>query len=271
MEKGGQRAAAMFLDALVKSVQSLCHGYLEFQDGIEIMGFINLSVDKENSVDCVLKEKVCKTADNATSFISNSYHAKPAPEDGPGGNGGPSGSQAGSSVNSSSRKSNPESRDSEFSSSSRVSLKRKELEDSGEGCSKRPFFHHRHSSSSKTSHSQASNSVPSESSGAQRSESTGGQGLNDLDQVKLTGSGIVLERVNTQNCGGDKSNDFDVTFIKEEYVEEDSAACDFEGSAEQHLAGDQFNSRGKVKSMCLRLCVCHTVPECEVCVSVPNN
>ena len=77
MEKVGDEAAAKFINALIKSVQTLCHGYLEFHSGIEIIGHINLMVDKGTSLDYILKEKVCKNAENSTLFISNSFHAEP--------------------------------------------------------------------------------------------------------------------------------------------------------------------------------------------------
>ncbi|XP_076465018.1 uncharacterized protein LOC143296877 isoform X6 [Babylonia areolata] len=80
MEKLGDESAAKFINALIKSVQTLCHGYLDFQNGVEIIGHINLSVDKGNSLDYILKEKVCKNAENSTLFISNSFHAEPKPE-----------------------------------------------------------------------------------------------------------------------------------------------------------------------------------------------
>ncbi|KAL8604935.1 hypothetical protein ACOMHN_028563 [Nucella lapillus] len=79
-QKEGE-AASKFINALIKSVQTLCHGYLEFQSGIEIIGHINLSVDKGGSLDYILKEKVCKNAENSTLFISNSFHAEAKPEE----------------------------------------------------------------------------------------------------------------------------------------------------------------------------------------------
>ncbi|XP_076460635.1 uncharacterized protein LOC143293558 isoform X2 [Babylonia areolata] len=261
MEKGGHKAADKFLDALIKSVQSLCHGYLEFQNGIEIVGFINLSVDKGNSVDCVLKEKVCKTAENATSFISNSYHAKPLPEEAPSGNSQP-GNQTAPDANSPSRnRRSSETRDSQFPHPSRGSLKRKAPDNtSGEGSSKKAAPHsNSHRSSSENLHQ--SSSVSADSSEADVGESADGSSRSpeDMDHVKLTGSGIVLEPVDGQNCaGGEESSDFDVTFIKEEYVEDETSACDYESSADQQLAGDQFR-RGQNSS----------APFCPISTSSP--
>ena len=77
MEKLGEEAASKFINALIKSVQTLCHGYLEFHNGVQIIGHINLNVDEGTSLDYILKEKVCKDSDNSTLFISNSFHAEP--------------------------------------------------------------------------------------------------------------------------------------------------------------------------------------------------
>ena len=76
MENSSDETAAKFIDALIQALQTLCHGYLEFKTGVEIIGHINLSVDKENSHDYILKEKVCRLEGNS-SFISNSFHAVP--------------------------------------------------------------------------------------------------------------------------------------------------------------------------------------------------
>ncbi|XP_025093327.1 protein sister of odd and bowel-like isoform X42 [Pomacea canaliculata] len=75
-----EESASKFINALIKSVQTLCHGYVDFNNGVEIIGYINLSVDKGSSFDYVLKEKVCKNEENSTLFISNSFHAQPKPD-----------------------------------------------------------------------------------------------------------------------------------------------------------------------------------------------
>ena len=40
MEKLDEESATKFINALIKSVQTLCHGYLDFHNGIEIIGHI---------------------------------------------------------------------------------------------------------------------------------------------------------------------------------------------------------------------------------------
>ena len=76
MEKIGNEPAAKFINALIKSVQTLCHGYLEFNTGIEIVGHINISVDKGSLFHYIVEEKVCKNEENSTLFISNSFFAE---------------------------------------------------------------------------------------------------------------------------------------------------------------------------------------------------
>ncbi|KAH9510189.1 hypothetical protein Btru_043709 [Bulinus truncatus] len=74
-------SANKFISALVKSLQTLCHGYVEFNDGIEIIGHLYLNIDSGASFDYVVKEKVCKNAENSTVFVSKSFQAQgPAEE-----------------------------------------------------------------------------------------------------------------------------------------------------------------------------------------------
>lgn len=71
-------SSSKFIGSLTKFLQSLCNGYVEFEDGVELIGHIYLSVDtgkKGKKIDYVLNEKVCKN-DNSVTFISNSFHAE---------------------------------------------------------------------------------------------------------------------------------------------------------------------------------------------------
>ena len=73
-----QDASAKFMGSLTKFLQSLCNGYVEFDDGVELIGHIYLNVDagkKSQKVNYFLNEKVCKN-DNSVTFISNSFHAQ---------------------------------------------------------------------------------------------------------------------------------------------------------------------------------------------------
>jgi len=49
---------------------------MEFENGIEIVGFINVNVDCNNRVDYVLNEKIQKSTNNSMTFVSNSFLAK---------------------------------------------------------------------------------------------------------------------------------------------------------------------------------------------------
>lgn len=69
-------AANRFISSLSKSLQALCHGCMEFDKGIEIGGYIYVSIDRGSKVDYVLNEMVQKNDNNSMKFISNSYLSK---------------------------------------------------------------------------------------------------------------------------------------------------------------------------------------------------
>ncbi|XP_076469087.1 uncharacterized protein LOC143299655 isoform X1 [Babylonia areolata] len=72
-------SSTKFIGSLTKFLQSLCNGYVEFDDGVELIGHIYLSVDAGKTgktLNYFLNEKVCKN-DNSVTFISNSFHAQP--------------------------------------------------------------------------------------------------------------------------------------------------------------------------------------------------
>jgi hypothetical protein len=67
-----------FIGSLTKYLQSLCHSYVEFDKGVELVGHIFLNVDNaKGKIDYVLNESVCKNGANVVKFTSNSYHAQP--------------------------------------------------------------------------------------------------------------------------------------------------------------------------------------------------
>ena len=68
--------ANRFISSLSKSLQALCHGCMEFDSRIEIMGYINVNIDCGSKVDYVLNEKVQKGHNNSMTFVSNSFLAK---------------------------------------------------------------------------------------------------------------------------------------------------------------------------------------------------
>ncbi|CAG5128591.1 unnamed protein product [Candidula unifasciata] len=68
--------ANRFISSLSKSLQALCHGCMDFDSGIEIVGYINVNIDSGSKVDYVLNEKVLKSTTNSMTFVSNSFLAK---------------------------------------------------------------------------------------------------------------------------------------------------------------------------------------------------
>ena len=69
-------SANSFISALTKSLQALCQGYLEFNNGIEIIGHLYLNIDSESSFDYILRENVKKSSENSTTFVSKSFAAQ---------------------------------------------------------------------------------------------------------------------------------------------------------------------------------------------------
>lgn len=70
-------SSSKFIASLTKFLQSLCNGYVDFENGVELVGHIYLSVDTGKKIDYILHEKVCKNDENSVTFISNSFHAQP--------------------------------------------------------------------------------------------------------------------------------------------------------------------------------------------------
>ena len=291
MEKVGDEAATKFINALIKSVQTLCHGYLEFSSGIEIIGHINLMVDKGTSLDYILKEKVCKNAENSTLFISNSFHAEPKCEQEVSGKNsqqpgnqvvqnkqstetGETGrlSSAISSISSALSGSRERSRrssgtkDSDSSHSQQSTTKRKASDDhSSEFRPSKVSSHHdnvSHSSSESPFPPTSSSPVDSKAALQQLGTSEADMSETMLPQtanvtsdssadigVNLAGS--VLEPVDDQSNpdladrDDDSDGDLEVTFIKEEYVEGERSACEYENSSGQQFVGGP-HQRGKV-------------------------
>ena len=287
MEKMGDEAAAKFINALIKSVQTLCHGYLDFQTGIEIIGHINLSVDKGTSLDYILKEKVCKNAENSTLFISNSFHAEPKPEQEVPGKNSQSDNQVNqnndsadstesgrvssaiSSISSALAASggrprrNSGSKDSSSSHPHQSTAKRKATDDPTSS-----DFHPAKLSSPRHSVSHLSETTypaqsPSPVDSKEALQALGsGVDVSVLPQtasVRTDGSGdigvnlagSVLEPVEDQGNSElaareeDSDGDLEVTFIKEEFMEGEGSACEYENSSGQQF-GRGSHQRGKV-------------------------
>lgn len=73
-----------FVACLVKSLQMLCHGYMEFDDNIEIIGHLNIRIDNSQKLDYIVNEQVSKRGGESTLFHSNSYHSLPPSKSGRG-------------------------------------------------------------------------------------------------------------------------------------------------------------------------------------------
>ena len=72
--------ASRFVSSLVKSIQALCNGYIDFSSSIEVIGHIHLNIDRNKKLDYVLTEEVSKSmSEGSTMFASHSYHSHPPP------------------------------------------------------------------------------------------------------------------------------------------------------------------------------------------------
>ncbi|XP_076461349.1 uncharacterized protein LOC143293889 isoform X8 [Babylonia areolata] len=70
--------ASRFVSSLVKSIQALCNGYIDFSSSIEVIGHIHLNIDRSVKLDYVLTEEVSKSvSEGSTLFASHSYHSQP--------------------------------------------------------------------------------------------------------------------------------------------------------------------------------------------------
>ncbi|KAK6174498.1 hypothetical protein SNE40_017763 [Patella caerulea] len=69
--------ANKFINALVKNLQVLCHGHVNFNNSIQVIGHLYLNVDSDTNIDYIVNEKVCKNDTSSTVFVSKSYHSEP--------------------------------------------------------------------------------------------------------------------------------------------------------------------------------------------------
>ena len=68
--------ASQFISSLSKSLQALCHGCMDFDTGVEIVGYVNVNIDNCNKIDYILNERVIRKNGDSTAFVSNSFMAK---------------------------------------------------------------------------------------------------------------------------------------------------------------------------------------------------
>jgi len=69
--------SSKFIDSLARFVQSLCNGYIQFENGVQIVGHLYVNVDTGATIDYIVNEKLCKNEENNVSCISNSYYSQP--------------------------------------------------------------------------------------------------------------------------------------------------------------------------------------------------
>ncbi|KAK6185735.1 hypothetical protein SNE40_007903 [Patella caerulea] len=69
------KSAVEFINSVVRNLQVLCHSNVDFSEDVEVIGHIYLSVDKSKKFNYILNEKVCKSDNSSTVFVSNSFHA----------------------------------------------------------------------------------------------------------------------------------------------------------------------------------------------------
>jgi hypothetical protein len=69
--------ASEFLTSLVKSVQALCNGYIDYNSTVQVIGHIHLNIDNQTEFDYMLLEDVHNSAnEDAALFTSRSYYSK---------------------------------------------------------------------------------------------------------------------------------------------------------------------------------------------------
>lgn len=69
-------ALKRFIASLSDSLHSLCNGCMVFDSGIEIVGYINVNIDKGSKLNYVLDEKVERSIDDSITYESNSFLAE---------------------------------------------------------------------------------------------------------------------------------------------------------------------------------------------------
>ena len=74
--------ASRFISSLIKSLQIICNGHVDFNESIELVGHINLRIDHKFKYDYIVDEHVSKEGEDcSTTFLSNSYHSCPPPRE----------------------------------------------------------------------------------------------------------------------------------------------------------------------------------------------
>ncbi|XP_050398583.1 uncharacterized protein LOC126816302 isoform X2 [Patella vulgata] len=70
-----ERSANQFISALVKNLQAVCHGHVDFDKNVKVVGHLYLTVDSNSEFNYIVNEKVSKSDESSTTFISKSFYA----------------------------------------------------------------------------------------------------------------------------------------------------------------------------------------------------
>ncbi|XP_055955801.1 hunchback-like protein isoform X12 [Patella vulgata] len=70
-----EKSANQFISALVKNLQAVCHGHVEFDKNVKVVGHLYLTVDSNSEFNYIVNEKVSKSDESSTTFISKSFYA----------------------------------------------------------------------------------------------------------------------------------------------------------------------------------------------------
>ena len=65
--------STQFLSSLSKFLQSICNGFVTFDETVQVLGYLRVTVDRNHTIDYVLKENVNKTGDNILHFSTKSF------------------------------------------------------------------------------------------------------------------------------------------------------------------------------------------------------
>ena len=70
-------SSSQFLSSLSKFLQSICNGYVTFNERVDVFGHVRVVVDDDQTFDYILQESVTKPGENNLSFSSKSFDAVP--------------------------------------------------------------------------------------------------------------------------------------------------------------------------------------------------
>ncbi|ESO96821.1 hypothetical protein LOTGIDRAFT_231656, partial [Lottia gigantea] len=66
----------VFINTIVKNIQTVCNGIIPFSQNIEVIGHLHLSIDSDKKLNYIVNEK-CSKQDTFVNSISESFHAEP--------------------------------------------------------------------------------------------------------------------------------------------------------------------------------------------------